>query len=51
MGHIRRHVSVQQDMTILEVLHVWAGLQMLLQGVAALVGRGSEGRFVDRHGK
>lgn len=46
---VRRKLGVQQDMTVLEILHVRAGLEMFLQGVATLGEGGVEGGFVDGH--
>lgn len=49
-GWLRSNVRVQQDMTVLEILHVRAGLEMFLEGVTALVGGGGEGGLVDGGG-
>lgn len=34
-------------MAVLEVLHLWAGLEVLFEGVAALAWREAEGSLVD----
>lgn len=49
-GSVRGHVGVQQDMAVLEVLHVRARLEVFLQRVAPLVGEGAEGSLVDGAG-
>lgn len=49
MGSVRRKLGVEEDMTILEILHVRAGLEMFLQRVATLGEGGGEGGFVDGH--
>lgn len=46
---VRSEVGVEEDMPVLEVLHVRAGLEVFLQRVAALVGGWVEGGFVDGH--
>lgn len=46
---VRSDVGVEEDMAVLEILHVRAGLEVFLQRVAALVGGWVEGGFVDGH--
>jgi hypothetical protein len=48
MLNIRRSSSVKQDMSVLEVLGLWAVLQVLLEAVAALVAADRrDGRLID----
>jgi len=50
--YIRRNGSVQQDVPVLEILGIWTGEQVFLEGVTALDERSRDWGLVDvvRHG-